>query len=99
MSENELKAALESVRTDARYAREQIQAARTATTRTPISWGRVYDHIGRAVDALERIVSNAEAALRPADVTPAAGSCEHCPGHGGGCIVCDGIQAKPEGGR
>ena len=46
-----------------------------------------------------RVFSDAEAALRPADATPAAGSCEHCPGHGGGCIVCDGIQAKPEGGR
>ena len=89
MSENELTDALRSILTDARYALRQLRRYD----------GYERNEITRAMDAVERIVSNAEAALRPADVTPAAGSCEHCPGHGGGCIVCDGIQAKPEGGR
>jgi hypothetical protein len=85
MSENDLTDALRSILTDARYAVGQLRRDRPDPR--------------RALDALERIAGNAESALRPADATPAAGSCEFCPAQGGGCIMCNGIQAKAEGGR
>ena len=90
MNENELTDALRSILTDARYAVGQLR-------RGGPQWGTCWGTARRALDALERIASNAEAALRPADATPAAGSCEHCPGHGGGCIVCRGWTPQTEG--
>ena len=82
MNENELTDALRSILTDARYAVGQLRRDRPDPR--------------RALDALERIAGNAESALRPADATPAAGSCEHCPADGGGCIVCQGARPQPE---
>lgn len=58
--ETELVAALESVLTDARYALGQLQAMPAADL-----CRKVGDRRGRAVDALERIVANATAALEP----------------------------------
>jgi hypothetical protein len=86
----DLTSALESILTDARYALSQLR-------RGGRQWGTCWDTVRRAIDALERIESNAGQALRPADATPAAGSCEHCAADGGGCIVCQGWTPQTEG--